>query len=102
MPTMRIEPSGYEIEVPAGETIMQAARDADYYWPTACEMQCRCATCFVIIVEGGEHFSPMGRAEEAALRQQRGQRALEEPVRLACQVMIDGDVVVRKLGVRSS
>ena len=79
---------------------MRAARDQGYYWPTSCDMEGRCATCFVVVQEGADHLSPMRPNEREALREQRGQRALEEPVRLACQASVSGDVVVRKPGVR--
>lgn len=97
--TVRIEPSGIELSVPEGETIMQAARNAGYFWPNQCDMQCRCSNCFFRIVEGGADLSAMGRAEEGTLREQRGRRALEEPVRLGCQARVSGDLVIRKIGV---
>lgn len=96
---MTIEPDGIELEVPAGRSIMEAAVDQGYYWPTQCNMACRCTTCFVIVLAGADNLSRMGRAEAAALREQRGRAALEEPVRLACQAIPQGDVVVRKRGV---
>ena len=100
MPLVKIEPSGIEIEVAQGDTLMQSARDQGLYWPTACDMQCRCATCFILVIEGAENLSPMGRAEEEALLNQRGRNALDEPVRLACQTQVLGDVRCRKIGVR--
>ena len=96
---VRIEPSGIELPVPEGETIMQAARDAGYFWPNQCDMQCRCSNCFFRIVQGASCFSAMGRAEEGTLLEQRGRRALDEPVRLGCQARISGDVVIHKIGV---
>ncbi|MXX46691.1 MAG: 2Fe-2S iron-sulfur cluster binding domain-containing protein [Chloroflexi bacterium] len=99
--TVTIEPSGLTVEVPNGERLMQAARDAGFWWPNQCNMECRCAGCFVTVVTGTEHLSEMGRAEEEALLNQRGRRALEDPVRLACQLGVYGDVTVRKTGVRS-
>ncbi len=98
--TVTVEPSGLVVEVPEGERLMQAARDAGLWWPNQCDMQARCAGCFVIVQEGAEHFSEMGRAEREALLNQRGRRALEEPVRLACQAGVYGAAIVRKTGVR--
>ena len=72
MARVRVEPSGIELEVPAGVTIMQAARDAGYYWPNQCDMQCRCSNCFFRVVEGAAALSPMGEAEKFTLREQRG------------------------------
>lgn len=99
--TVTIEPSGLTVDVPDGERLMQAARDAGFWWPNQCDMQCRCTGCFVTIVSGAEHLSEMGRAEAEALINQRGRDALENPVRLACQLGVYGDVTVRKTGVRS-
>ncbi|HJN94060.1 MAG TPA: 2Fe-2S iron-sulfur cluster binding domain-containing protein [Dehalococcoidia bacterium] len=98
---MTIEPSGIEIEVPEGETLMQVARDLGYYWPTACQMEGRCATCFILVQDGAAHLSPMGRSEKEALLNQRGRTALDQPVRLACQTQVYGDVRCRKTGVRA-
>lgn len=111
MARVRVEPSGIELTVPAGVTLMQAARDAGYFWPNACDMQCRCSNCFFRVVQGGELLSAMGRAERGALLEQRGRRALDEPVRLGCQVLVEQAkeaddesavvaVVIHKIGVR--
>ncbi len=102
MAKLTVQPSGIEIDVPHDQTIMQAARDQGYYWPNQCDMSCRCATCFVIVLEGHDHLSEMGRAEREALLEQRGRGALREPVRLACQTMIHGDVTVQKRGVSNA
>jgi 2Fe-2S ferredoxin len=101
VPRVTIEPSGIEVEVAEGDTLMQSARDQGLYWPTACDMQCRCATCFILVIEGADNLSPMGRAEEEALLNQRGRKALDEPVRLACQTQVLGDVRCKKIGVRA-
>ena len=99
MAQVRVEPLGIDLDVPAGVTIMQAARDAGYYWPNQCDMQCRCSNCFFRVVDGAAALSPMGRAERATLLEQRGRRALEQPVRLGCQTSVSGDVVIHKAGV---
>ncbi len=99
MAQVRVEPLGIDLDVPAGVTIMQAARDAGYYWPNQCDMQCRCSNCFFRVVEGAGRLSAMGRAERATLLEQRGRRALEQPVRLGCQTSVTGDVVIHKAGV---
>ena len=95
-----VEPSGLRFPVAPGQTVMAAARAAGLFWPNQCNMACQCASCFMILVQGAEHCSPMGRAEAAALREQRGQGALAQPVRLACQTRIRGPIRVRKVNVR--
>lgn len=98
--TVTVQPSGIEVAVPNGENLMQSARAAGLWWPNQCDMQCRCAGCFVLLLEGAEAVSEMGRAEREALLNQRGRNALDEPVRLACQLGVYGDLTVRKTGVR--
>jgi ferredoxin len=78
---------------------MQAARDAGYFWPNQCDMQCRCSNCFFRVVQGEASLSPIGRAEQATLLEQRGRRALNEPVRLGCQARVSGDITIHKIGV---
>jgi len=100
--TVTVEPSGLQVPVPNGENLMQSARAAGLWWPNQCDMQCRGTGCFVWILEGAEHVSAIGRAEREALRNQRGRGALEQPLRLACQLGIYGDLTVRKTGVRQA
>ena len=97
---VRVEPSGIEIVVGHGQTLMAAARKQGYFWPNQCNMECRCSNCFVLVESGADQLSPMGRAERATLLEQRGRRALDQPVRLACQTMVFGDATVHKRGVR--
>lgn len=100
MPQVQVSPLGVVISVREGETIMAAALALGYYWPTTCQMLATCGTCAVTILEGAENLSPMERAERACLLNQRGPGALSQPVRLACQARVLGDVEVRKYGVQ--
>ena len=100
MPRVHVSPLNVVIEVREGETIMAAALALGYYWPTTCQMQATCATCAVTVLLGGENLSPMERAERACLLNQQGPSALSQPVRLACQARVLGDVEVRKFGVQ--
>lgn len=95
-----IQPSGFEIEARPGETVMEAARRAGYYWPTTCGGNGECTTCACTIVEGAGHVSEMGRFETKSLLVGRGRTALQQRLRLGCQVRVYGDVVVHKPGVR--
>ena len=98
---IRIEPSGIEIDAAEGETVMAAATRHGLRWPTICGGQGTCRTCYLVVIGGEEHFAPAGPGEEAAvaeLRRSLGRRA--EPIRLACQAGVAGDVVVSKYGVR--
>lgn len=98
---VRVEPSGIEWEAEDGALLMQSARDAGLWWPNQCDMQCRCAGCFITVLEDDAGaLSEMGRTEREALLEQRGRNALDQPVRLACQVSVHGPVAIRKTGVR--
>lgn len=97
---VRIEPAGIELRIRSDETLMAAARAQGYYWPNQCNMECRCATCFILVEKGAENLSVMGRGERATLLEQRGRSALNQPVRLACQTLVLGNATVRKHGVR--
>lgn len=98
---IRIEPSGIEVFATDGESVMAAARRHGLDWPTVCGGHGSCRTCYLVVVEGADHFLPAGAAEAEAITEitrSFGRRA--EPIRLACQANISGNVVVSKYGVR--
>jgi ferredoxin, 2Fe-2S len=98
---VRVEPLGIELNVRDGETLIEAAWREGYFWPTVCFGQARCTACNVEVVDGGENTSQVAAEEEATLRllRVRGGADLGRR-RLACRLMVDGPVVVRKQGVR--
>jgi 2Fe-2S ferredoxin len=100
MPKITIRPLDIEIDAPEGETIMSAAMAEGYYWPTTCGGEGRCTTCACVVLSGMERLSPRGRSEERVLTEERGPSILQQPVRLACQAQVYGDVEVEKPGVR--
>jgi len=98
---IRIEPSGIELRAADGETVMQAAVRHGFHWPTVCGGNGTCRTCYLVVVDGAGRFdapSP-GEAEAIGLIN-RSFGPPPEPIRLACQAAICGDVVVSKYGVR--
>ena len=100
MSRVTVEPAGYEFEAAAGQTVMDAANAGGYFWPEGCPRNGECTNCAMQLISGLGRVSQMGRYERANLVRQRGPRSLEDPrLRLACQVRIDGDIVVYKLGV---
>jgi 2Fe-2S ferredoxin len=100
MPKVTVQPSGITFEAAAGETIMDAARAAGYWWPTSCGGKGECTTCAGLVLRGMKQLSPMGRYEEFNLVRQRGRLSLKTPVRLCCQARVHGDVEVQKPGVK--
>jgi 2Fe-2S ferredoxin len=104
MTKVTIQPANIEIEVKPGETLMGAAQDCGYYWPTTCGGQGICTTCLSEVVSGGDLLAEMSRSERKTLIAERGEAILTRPVRLACQatVLRDGSMTVTKPGVRSA
>lgn len=99
---MRVEPSGVEFEVRPGENLMEAAWRAGYHWPTLCYGMGTCTACQCEVVEGLDDVTPRTEAEDAMLADFCKRRRRVDPTRtrLACQVRLTGDVVIRKPGVR--
>ncbi len=100
MPKVTLRPLNVEFEAPEGETIMGAAQQHGYYWPTTCGGEGRCTTCACVVIQGMDQLSQRGRFEVKVLAEERGQGVLQQPIRLACQAHVYGDVVVEKTGVR--
>jgi len=99
--TVRVEPAGVDIAVGDGETVMHAAEREGYRWPTVCHGQAVCTTCFFEVIGGADNLDPAGEVERAALATSPARLVpREHEIRLACQVRLQGDVIVRKLGVR--
>jgi 2Fe-2S ferredoxin len=100
MPTVRVLPGDIAFDAEDGQTIMDAAHDHGYYWPTTCGGQGICTSCACVVEEGGDALDPMGRAEFRTLSEDRGEAAVRSGrVRLACQARVAGDVTVTKRGV---
>lgn len=101
MTRVRVEPSGIEFDVGAGETIMSAALRGGYRWPTVCGGTGQCRACFVVVVDGMSNLEPPGRLEREGIRILVESGEDRAAVRLACQAKPAGDVTVQKHGVRS-
>lgn len=98
---VRVLPGDESVEVAAGENLMAAAGRAGLSWPTLCRGKAKCAVCALQIVDGGDLVSPALDNERQALRTYRGVDHDRDPsIRLACQLQVQGPVVVRKPGVR--
>jgi 2Fe-2S ferredoxin len=99
---LRVEPAGIEIEVRRGETLIKAAWRAGYTWPTLCYGTGKCTACQCEVLDGLHLLSERTEAETHMLRDlnRRVRRADPRRIRLACQVEINGDVIVRKQGVK--
>ncbi len=99
MPIVTVQPAGFRIDVPAGETIMAGALARGYHWPTTCGGKGECTTCACLVVAGELNLEPIGRYESRSLAEGKGRAVLKTAVRLACQARVLGDVEVRRQGV---
>lgn len=92
LPHETICPEGLQLEVPTGAKLAQALNRAGVKLPHACEYNCACATCHVIVREGFDSLNEPDDDEYDQLDQAFGSCALS---RLACQtVMGDKDLTI--------
>ncbi len=101
MTKVRVEPSGFELEVEPGETVIEAAWRSGYRWPTTCYGQAECTACAMVVLTDPAQLSEVQPREEAALARWRRRDDPRTVRRLACQTKLHGEqtVVVRKPGV---
>jgi 2Fe-2S ferredoxin len=92
MPKVKFLPSGVEVEVKAGESLLDIALSHDISIQHACGGFCACTTCHCEVTEGESNLDPADSDEVERLD------VLDERLttsRLACQAKVRGDVVVR-------
>jgi ferredoxin len=94
--TVLVEPSGARVAIEPGQTLMAAARQQGYRWPTACNGRGICTLCYVTIRSGHAHAVPPQPAEAERLA---GIGLDPARQRLACHLEVDGDLTVVKRGV---
>lgn len=85
MPKLRFEPEGIEVDVPAGTTILEAARACGAQVGSACGGVCACSTCHVYVKEGLAQLSPAGDREEDIMDKAFDVRSAS---RLGCQAKL--------------
>jgi adenylate cyclase len=81
---------GRSLEVPAGTTLLEAARQAGLPIARACDGGGLCARCGLEVLDGGDTLAPPAPAEQQAKQRNRVPAAL----RLACQVEVSGPLEV--------
>lgn len=75
----------FEVEVPPGTTILQAARKCGAPEGSACGGVCACSTCHVYVVKGGASLSEMKDSENDILDKAFDVRPSS---RLGCQAKV--------------
>jgi 2Fe-2S ferredoxin len=83
---------GRTIEAWDGQSILDAAIEADIPLDHACGGFCACTTCHITIVDGLEKLSPMDEQEKERLE---GRESVTPASRLGCQTRVHGDVSVK-------
>ena len=78
-------PEGKTIEVPLGESILDAALSHGIKIDHACEKSCACTTCHVIVQKGYDSLEPPTEREEDLLDKAWG---LTVHSRLSCQALV--------------
>ena len=89
--TVRFEPSGREVRVLRGTTVLAAARSAGLPMASACGADGLCARCGVEILDGGAALE----AESEDERRSKLRNRVDPRQRLACRVVVSADVRVR-------
>jgi ferredoxin, 2Fe-2S len=87
MPVIRFEPEGQEVDVPAGTSILDAARRCGAMVGSACGGVCACSTCHVYVKEGLLSLPAAQEREEDILDKAFDVRGTS---RLSCQVKLSG------------
>jgi len=89
-PLVRFQPSGKELRVERGTTILEAARRAGLPMASACGADGICARCGVRVLAGARGLSPETEPET----RQKQRNRIDPSLRLACRVEAFGDVEV--------
>jgi uncharacterized 2Fe-2S/4Fe-4S cluster protein (DUF4445 family) len=87
---VRFKPSGLEVDMPRGTTLLDAAIAAGLPIARSCGAEGVCAKCALCVVEGDEHLSPEA-ADETRIKDRN---RIDAELRLACRAEIRGDVTV--------
>ncbi|GAA0636171.1 hypothetical protein GCM10009547_45520 [Sporichthya brevicatena] len=98
----RVEPLGIDLDVEEGETVMEAALRHGYRWPTICGGNATCGVCCLEVLRGANHCAPPGARELERLAAIGMPAAENGARRLACELRVQGPIVVHMPGVRAA
>jgi 2Fe-2S ferredoxin len=84
------QPSGKQVRVPQGTTLLQAARQVGLPVASGCGAHGLCARCGVTVLGGADSVSPETPAEAEAKHVNR----IDSSQRLSCMATICGDVEI--------
>ncbi len=87
---VQFEPQGRRVQVPAGTTLLEAARRAELPVASACGESGACGRCGLLILAGAEALTdPTWREIDTKARNR-----IDPGLRLACLSEVQGDLVV--------
>jgi ferredoxin len=98
MNQVTVLPLGLELEVAEDQSVIVAAHQAGYIWPTECQGVASCGLCVSIIRDGAQNCGPMLDEERETLERTMGM--IDSSRRLACRLLVTGPVTLTKRGVR--
>ena len=92
MPKVKFLPSGIEVEVTQGDSLLDSALAHEISIQHACGGFCACTTCHCEVMEGAQNLEAPDSDELERLEVLDNRKPNS---RLACQSKVKGDVVVR-------
>jgi uncharacterized 2Fe-2S/4Fe-4S cluster protein (DUF4445 family) len=90
VPSVTYLPSGLKIPCEPGDSVFGVAGRARIPITTACGARATCGLCRVKVISGEAHLSPVNDVEKKHL----GNVYFITKLRLSCQALVSGDVVV--------
>ena len=88
--TIRFEPSGAEVAVPIGTTLLEAARQAGLPVASACDRRLACGRCGLRILAG----DPGVAAESKREAEIKARNRIDLDLRLSCALPVRADLTV--------
>lgn len=100
MPTLTVLPSGKQIEIVEGASLLSALLAAEVSLTHKCEGNANCGTCHIFVQEGRKGLSKIAREENERLDTIPG---VGSKSRLACQAKVLGteNIKIELLGFGS-
>jgi ferredoxin, 2Fe-2S len=92
MPTIKVLPSGTELDASEGDTILFALIVGGIPIKTECTGKAQCKSCHILVHEGGASLSKVAGPEQSQFKEIAG---IGPKSRLACQAVVGtGDVTI--------
>ncbi len=95
MPEIYYLPDKQLVEVEESETVLDTSLRVGIPHTHACGGSARCSTCRVMVLEGLEYCTPRTAKEQALT----DRLEFSPDIRLACETMVQGNVVIRRLAL---